>query len=279
VQAATESGFIKAADALADKEETPDYSADTATLALRSKKADLTSSYNEALANWLFEGNRKTGDATVIESESAYFVLYLKRTSYALFTVDFYTINVPVEQPDSVDGATEEETAVANIKAQADAKAKADDLLARWKKDGSTKVAFEALVKEAAEKSGETAEADKTLGLTEKAKPGDSGETALDNWLYDATRTNGQATVIETSSGYKVLYLSKLNKTDFIWKSELSDTHVSEDYQAYLEGLRKQYPLKEHKAGLWFALKTAEQMCVKYIAWQAQQAATNNYTY
>ncbi|MDR2753554.1 MAG: hypothetical protein LBB50_04510 [Oscillospiraceae bacterium] len=264
--AKTEQDFIKAADALADKSENPTYDADTATLSPRARLETLVSTYSEDIANWLLNAKRNAGETKRLETDTTYYVAYVVRPAYAIYTVDFYTINIAAE---TTEDQAEEDAAKA--KADADAKIKADELLARWETDGSTKEAFAALVAEAAATSGETAAEGTELGLTEKAAPGTSGETAIDNWLYSNRRSDGQAAVIETSAGYKVVYIVRLNKGDFVWKTEIADTHVSEDYAGYLDDLHKQYPLKENKAGLWFGRQSAERMCLALIAYQQQQ--------
>ena len=267
----TQEGFIAGAQALYDAqhqheegEEVDDYDADAATLNLRQKKADISGTYgDEKFAAWFFDAARKAGDTTTWETDSAVYAAYLARPSYAQTTVDFYTINVAFPEHEHEEG---EEHSDDELTPQEQAKQNADNLLAKWQENGGTKEAFVALVKEQAT-AAELEEG--TPGLNEKAVPGGSGIAALDSWLFDAARKPGEATVIEASDSYKVVYLSSQNADSFVWQGEIADKFVEEDYTEYVTGLQEQYKLGYHGIGIRYAVKDAQKMCDAFMEYAA----------
>ena len=261
---ASEEAFIAAAQAAYDAQHdhgdeevdhTHDYDGDAATLKLRQKKADIASDYgDEDFAAWFFGGARKAGDSTAWMTASTAYAAYLVRPSYAQTTVDFYAVEVAI-------GADEEEPGEGDPTAAEKAKQEADGLLDTWKKNGGTKEAFAAL-------KGKPE-------LSEKAAPGDYAD--LDSWLFDPARKAGDATVIEGSAGYKVVYLASQNANDFAWKSEIADTFVNEDLEAYVEGLRAQYPLGYHGFGMRYAMKEVQRMCDTWMEYAVEQGLNYNF--
>ncbi|MDR2687316.1 MAG: hypothetical protein LBB75_06145 [Oscillospiraceae bacterium] len=248
-----EEGFLAAAQAEYDAQHVPEegeeadqengYDAGAATLSLRKKLADIATPYGEENAAWFFGAARKAGDATTWETDSSVYVAYLVRPAYAQTTVDFYAIDVAIEEPAPVEEGEEEPEDKPTP--QEEAKQKADKLLAEWRANGGTKEAFAAL-------QGKPA-------LSEKVKPGDY--PALDSWLFDPARKAGDATVIESSEGYTVVYLSSQNAGDYVWRTEIAGQLVSDDYDAYLKELQGQYPLGYHGVGMRYARKAARAMC------------------
>ena len=106
-------------------------------------------------------------------------------------------------------------------------------------------------------------------GLNEKVVPGSF--TEFDAWLFDGARKAGDATVIENAEGCKVVYLSSQNTTDYVWKTEITDKFVQEDYEAYVMGLHEQYPLGYHGIGMRYAMTDAQKMCDAYMVLAASQ--------
>ena len=60
-----------------------------------------------------------------------------------------------------------------------------------------------------------------------------------DKWLFDEERKEGDYTILENSSktGYELLYF--VSRGEQYWKKYSTNSLKSEDYQAYLEKLRK----------------------------------------
>ncbi|MDR1464180.1 MAG: SurA N-terminal domain-containing protein [Oscillospiraceae bacterium] len=230
----------------AKNEENYDAANDTAVF--RKSKADLAS-YGEDAAKWLFAAERKAGEATVVENETTFYVLYLVRTQYPATTVNYYAYSFPY--PTASDGSsTPSDADKANTKKSADA------FLAKWKEAGATADAFVQLVKETA---GESAPEDG--GLKEKVRAGGTGEgDKVETWVFADERKAGDAAALESASGYAVILYSKTNTDDFVWKTDLMDKKVSDDFTAYLEELRAkpEYKVKSYDFARKRALKEAK---------------------
>ena len=277
----TQEGFIAAAQKLYDAQHqheedeevdhAHDYDADADTLNLRRRRAEIVEFSNEEFADWFFDTARKVGDTTIWQTDSSVYAAYLVRPSYAQTTVNFYTINVDIPEDTHAEG---EEHKDDEPTPQEEAKKSADELLAQWQEDGGTQEAFVALVN--AQASAAEAQEDGQPGLTEKAVPSDFPE--LESWLFDPERKQGDATVIETSDSFKVVYLASQNADSFAWQREIADMFVEEDYTAYVEGLHEQYPMGHHGIGIRFALANAQKMCDDFMEYQRAQQ-NNNFDY
>jgi len=281
--AGTEEAFIAAAAALlhaehADEEageeeeeaeEAHDHTdtADANTLEARLRKADLSTRYqSEDMADWAFDTARKAGDRDVIETGSSFFAVYVTRAPYAPVTVDFYTLSLPLDV-DEYAGEEEIDYAIE------EARESAEELLAEWKNMGATREAFASLVMSFAVAAGDPNAEEPDLGLSKAAKPGDAQDAAVDQWLFAAGRKTGDYEIIESEYGITIAYLVSKNEEDFVWKSEMADKHVAEDYEAYLEELRGQYPKQERKLGINAGLKAAQRMCDAFVLSYSQYSA------
>ncbi|MDR2646614.1 MAG: hypothetical protein LBB67_00585 [Oscillospiraceae bacterium] len=260
-KATDEAAFLSAAQETTDTQAQPDYDAASATAHLRAKKTAI-SSYGEDYANWIFGDGRKAGDITVVETSTAFYVVLMLRPQYAITTVDYYSIPIDFAATDDGSDPTGE--------SKAETKKQADELLKSWVEKGATAEAFKALIQENSTtesvESDEVADTvDDTTGFSEKVAPDDVDETAIADWIFAADRKSNDTVVVETSTGYAVLLFSKNNTDDFVWKTELTQTHVNEDYDAYVEKTVESYSYKEYSIGFKFALPMAETMCEAYV--------------
>ena len=269
--AGTEDAFIAAAKALADKAweeqqaaaedpegDTPPAYDEAQTLALHLKKEDVGSRYqSEPMAGWAFDTARKAGDRDVIETESAFYAVYIARAPYAPVTVDFYTLHVPVAT-DEYAGPEEAE------QAKEIARERAEEILAGWKKDGGTKEAFVERIRAYAREEEDPQAEDPDLGLNKAAKPGEMVDP-IDHWIFAKGRKAGDCEIIDNEDGFTLVYLASQNEDDFVWKSEIADRHVTEDYEAYLQALLLQYKVEENPLGIDASLKAAQRLCDNFV--------------
>ena len=273
----TQESFIAAAKAANDAQQAGaepanDYDADTATLNLGKKKAEIVTAYgSDDFAAWFFDAARKAGDSTTWETDSSFYAAYLVRPAYAQTTVDIYAIDVPFGEDTH---AEDEEHSDDEATPQEKAKEQADALLAKWQENGGTKAAFAKLAAE--QPNPIRTAADAVPGLLEKAVPSDMPELA--GWVFDPARKAGDAVVLGTSTGYAVVYLSSQNTDDFAWKKEIADTFAQADYEAYVKGLKEQYPLGYHGIGMRYALKDAQKMCDTYMQYAINQGLNYDYS-
>lgn len=185
--AAAEEGdeaFIQAAYDHASEDTKENYEDDSYTL-----RTDVGHSDSD-LSNWLFESDRKTGDATCVETSGTYYVAIFESRDthdYALPNVRHILI--------SVSDTTDEEV-------MATAKETAEKLLAEYEAGEHTEDAF-AAIGDAAYADGTAAESARYEDIT----PGQMVED-FENWCFDASRQVGDTGIVESTYGYHVMYFS-----------------------------------------------------------------------
>ena len=185
--AAAEEGdeaFIQAAYDHASEDTKENYEDDSYTL-----RTDVGHSDSD-LSNWLFESDRKTGDATCVETSGTYYVAIFESRDthdYALPNARHILI--------SVSDTTDEE-------AMATAKETAERLLAEYEAGEHTEDAF-AAIGDAAYADGTAAESARYEDIT----PGQMVED-FENWCFDASRQVGDTGIVESTYGYHVMYFS-----------------------------------------------------------------------
>lgn len=185
--AAAEEGdeaFIQAAYDHASEDTKENYEDDSYTL-----RTDVGHSDSD-LSNWLFESDRKTGDATCVETSGTYYVAIFESRDthdYALPNARHILISVS----DTTDEA-----------AMATAKETAEKLLAEYEAGEHTEDAF-AAIGDAAYADGTAAESARYEDIT----PGQMVED-FENWCFDASRQVGDTGIVESTYGYHVMYFS-----------------------------------------------------------------------
>ncbi len=185
--AAAEEGdeaFIQAAYDHASEDTKENYEDDSYTL-----RTDVGHTDSD-LSNWLFESDRKTGDATCVETSGTYYVAIFESRDthdYALPNARHILI--------SVSDTTDEE-------AMATAKETAEKLLAEYEAGEHTEDAF-AAIGDAAYADGTAAESARYEDIT----PGQMVED-FENWCFDASRQVGDTGIVESTYGYHVMYFS-----------------------------------------------------------------------
>ncbi len=194
---------------------------------------DATYSDTSEFGKWAWD--KEAGAVTVIEKEgTGYTVYFLKEAVHRdeTATRDVRHILVPFTS-----GSTDEETA-AN---KAEAKAKAEELLAKWKEDPTE----DNFAKLAGENSTDTGSKEKG-GLYEKVKQGDM-VTNFNNWLFaledyaEDDRKPGDTGIVESTYGWHVMYYVGENIPT--WQSDAIEALTSSKYSEDIVELKKTYPL------------------------------------
>ncbi|MCL2494300.1 MAG: hypothetical protein FWE98_01415 [Oscillospiraceae bacterium] len=254
-----------------DHEHNYTYDAESATLNLRRRREYVENTYRDKdFTAWVFGAARKAGDATVLETDSAFYAVYVVRPPYAQATVDFYAIEVPVGEHEHEEG---EEHSDDEASPQELAQQKADELLAQWEADGGTLEAFAALA--AAQPDPIEREEGAQPGLIDNIAPGDF--TDFDSWLFGPERKAGDTTVIEAGGSYIILYLASRNEDRFAWQKEIGNTLAQEDFEAYVLETREQYPLGYHGIGMRYAKKETQRLCDTWMIHAANYGGYNYY--
>ena len=207
-----EQAFIDAAYENASESSKDSYADESYTL-----RSYTGSSIVEAQRTWLADSARQTGDTTAIDVDGTWYVLY-----YISCDVNDWQLPNVREIPFAATDASDED-------AMNEAKANAEAALAEYEAGEQTAEAFTALVQKYT--GDETA-----TGLTENVTPG-SGSDEYNAWAFDAARQTGDTAVVETSTGYSVLFFDSYGSVyrDTLVETSLRNTAYSDWYTGVTE--------------------------------------------
>lgn len=214
--------FVKYAQEYASEDDKETYADASATVFDLISQENLTSTSSEEVTEWAFSEDRKDGDKTVIETDTAAYVVLLTSARYRdeSLTVDVRHILLQYE-----DGATDEEKAEVN--------AQAEKLYEAWKNGDATEAAFSELAKtDSADSSASNG------GLIENVAKGQMVE-AFENWCFDESRQPGDSGVIQTEYGAHIMYFVEKNDEP-LWKTNIKSTLAGEKFNDYYEELKAQ---------------------------------------
>lgn len=187
------------------------------------------SSLNAAYADWIKDASRKAGDITVSESSNGYYaIMFLGREKNDSPTVSARHILTYV-LPDENGNYSNE--------AKAEAKAKAEDILAQWKAGDATEESFAALANQYSEDPGSNTNG----GLYESFSEGRMVKE-FNDWCFDPVRKPGDTGIVFNEGdycGYHIIY--------FVGQGDSNDKVLAEndlrstDYQKWLETVTSGY--------------------------------------
>ena len=173
-------------------------------------------SLNTNFAEWLLDDSRTAGDCTVIEVENSgcYVVYFSGRNNNHYPTVDVRHILINAEANE--DGEYTDE-------AKAEAKAKAEDLLAEWEAGDATEDSFAALANEHSEDSGSNTNG----GLYETVYEGQMVEEFNDFCFADG-RTAGDTGIVYGTNGYYAGYhiIYFVGQSDVLYSSYIAENEL-----------------------------------------------------
>ena len=223
-----EQAFIDAAYENAAESNKDSYADESYTL-----RSTIGSSIVEAQRDWLADSARQEGDTTAIDVDGTWYVLY-----YISCDVNDWQLPNVREIPFAATDASDED-------AMSEAKANAEAALAEYESGEQTAEAFTALVQKYT--SDETA-----TGLTENVTPG-SGNDEYNAWVFDAARQTGDTAVVQTSTGYSVLFFDSYGS---VYRDTLIETSLrSADYTAWYTGVTENASYTEQSFGMRFTHK------------------------
>ena len=187
----------------------------------------------EALRTWFADSARQEGDATAVEVEGTWYVVY-----YISYSTNDYPLPNIREIPFAATDTSDED-------AMAEAKSNADAALAEYEAGERTADAFISLVQKYT--GDETAD-----GLTENVTP-NSGSDEYNTWCFDASRAVGDAAVVETSTGYSLVFFDSYGDT---YRNTLvENTLRTNAYNAWYTGLTADAAYTEQSFGMRFVSK------------------------
>lgn len=182
------------------------------------KEDQFYSSLDASVAEWLFDTARTEGETTYIADDSGvYYVLYfVGRSTNENLLPNVRHILI------SVSDTTDEE-------AMAEARTKAEEILAEYEAGDKTAESFGALA------SANTADSNGDVGgLYENIQPGQM-VTAFNDWCFDESRQVGDTGIVETEYGVHVMYFDGYGMS---YRNALIDDALrSADYTAWHDGV------------------------------------------
>ena len=192
------------------------------------------SSVVSQLKDWMFDGERKPGDKTIIENE----------TSHLYYVVEFvkrYRDETPTHDARVIVVAS-------------DAAVREDAILEEWKSGEATEDSFAEL----ADKHNGADVSAQEGGLYEGLIP--SGMTEeLGNWLSDSARVKGDTTAITGAEGATPYVVYYVGQNDPQWKLSIRSTLLQQIMNEYVEEIRAGYEVEDPKGNLKY-LKVQESL-------------------
>ena len=185
--------------------------------------ASFTDSYDVSTSEgeWLFSENRKSGDTTVIKTDSGY---------------DVYYIQSPAVK-DTLETKNVRHILVSSGDDKEAAKKQAKTLLKEWRNGDKTEQSFAELAALNTDDSGSLLSG----GLYENVKQGQM-VTSFNDWLFDSSRKSGDTDIVESDYGYHVMYF--VGNGTAAWKADVISTMKSDDYSKKLSDLKEKYETK-----------------------------------
>ena len=214
-----EESFIQAAKAeilSADKKSTKDP--DTTTLLSDKGYTELSTSYSEDFAKWVFDDARKAGEVAVVDGGNGEFYAVMiktlpeKDTSSYSNDIRHILVQFPEKNTDGTATEVKDESGKkkSNITEERKkaTKEKAQAILDEYLKN-PTEDNFVKLVKEKTEDPGSK----ETGGLYEGVMNDGKYVKAFTDWSIDAARKPGDTGIVETEYGYHIMYYVKSTGT------------------------------------------------------------------
>ncbi|MBQ8753095.1 MAG: peptidylprolyl isomerase, partial [Clostridia bacterium] len=232
-----------------------EVNAQSTTAASTAVEGRLYTELSAIMQSWIADEARAEGDMTVIpyESESTdeegnttattngYYVLYFigsNDNTYKMNNVRHILV--------AFTGGTQNEdgTVTYTDEEKAEAKAKADEILATYLAGEQTEDAFAALVHDNTDDTGSK----ETGGLYENIIPSSNYVENFLNWAIDDARTPGETGIVETEYGYHIMYFvgdSEQSYRDYMITAQLR----SEDMAAWETELTESVELTVKNTG------------------------------
>ncbi len=239
-----EKTFLAAAQsAILTDDENSDDDPDEVTLVEKTSYAELSSSYSEDVAKWVFDDARKVNDITIINIESNnYLIVFMKTLPTKDISASSSDVrHILVQFPDTntdgtsttvTDAAGNESTNITDDTKRV-TKEKAQAILDEYL-ENPTEDNFAALATEKTEDPGSK----ETGGLYEDVSNNGQYVAEFTNWAIDAERKPGDTGIIETSYGYHIMYFVEANEeTWYITiRNALANEELQETVQDVLDG-------------------------------------------
>ncbi len=205
--------------------------------------SDVTGSFNEEIADWLYDSDRKIGDKKMFTEENEDGTVYcdtilitsLPQRDDTKQPVSVRHILFALEEDKTIeneDGTTKTETV--KLRTLEEAKKLADETLDKWVKGGAKEDAF---IKLAAELSDDPGSSDNG-GLYEDITKSSSYVKPFLDWCFEDGRKVGDYGIIETDFGYHIMYMAEISD-ETQWQTTIKETIAVEEFNAYYDSINE----------------------------------------
>ena len=193
---------------------------------------DAGSNNGSALSTWVFDKARTSGESAVVTDDpNSYVVVFHSVGRQEYKTVDVRHILFQVSTSDLDSSSDTYDTDLATRKDEA--KAKAEDALARWQANGGTEDAFAALANELSDDTGSNTNG----GLYTKITKGQM-VSEFNDWCFDPARKSGDTGIVYNEgsyTGYHVMYF--VGEDVPAWQVSVENAMSSNDYSDWTSSL------------------------------------------
>lgn len=189
------------------------------------------SNVNSSYSEWTFDSARKNGDLTLAEYDST--------SAYNYYVVRFEDRRRDETRTNNVrhillKAETDEGAAEPSEEQYAEAKTRAEEVLALWEAGEQTEDAFAALAAEYSEDSGTASDGGMISNITEES----SYVEPFKNWAIDPARKDGDVDLVQTTYGWHIMYYTSGDPT---WKQAADSALRNADYSEWVEAAREGY--------------------------------------
>lgn len=195
---------------------------------------DAGSNNGSALSTWVFDKARTSGESAVVTDDpNSYVVVFHSVGRQEYKTVDVRHILFQVSTSDLDSSSDTYDTDLATRKDEA--KAKAEDALARWQANGGTEDAFAALANELSDDAGSNTNG----GLYTKITKGQM-VSEFNDWCFDPARKSGDTGIVYNEgsyTGYHVIYFVGTDAP--YWQVQVRNAMKNADYTQWNNALVK----------------------------------------
>lgn len=252
-----EKSFIQAVKDTAAETEKSTYEDDDATLLRYATNSTMKSSFGDDVAKWAIDAARKSGDKTVITSDSAVYVVYIVKPRY-LETDGTRTVrHVLFKYADSATDAQKKETL-----------AKAEEALASFNKGDKTEAAFAELARTKSEDTGSQSAG----GLITDMQRGKM-VAPFENWSFDQARKAGDTGIVESTYGAHVMYFVSKAETP-VYEQTIRSEKGTKEYDTALEEMKKNDMKVEKKESTVLSIQNSTDKRIRTMI--ARSSASNN---
>ena len=191
--------------------------------------------------DWVYSSKRKAGDIKQKSTSIVYIIKPVNLSKVHPVTIRHILIKPYKVEKDDDGNETEtdaETPSEASSKEWKNAKKKADDVLAEYKKGEKTAEAFAKLAEEYSKDSNAS-----DGGIYENVTPNQMVPT-FNEWCFDSSRKEGDVAIVQTEFGYHIIYFESTSDLT-VWQYTAQQALASDDGEKDIKKLEDSYSIKQ----------------------------------